>query len=78
MAHERYNAQWVEEQGFGLSLRSFGAEIAGAVDRLLAPANYRRFQRRVAATRNRAVFEIPEMLDGILAPRTREQTVLAG
>ena len=67
MAHERYNADWVEKQGVGLVVRSFAGEIAGAVRDLLAPENYARFQRRAANTRNTAVYEIPELLDGILS-----------
>jgi hypothetical protein len=67
MAHERYNADWVEKQGVGLVVRSFAGEIAGAVRDLLAPENYARFRRRAANTRNTAVYEIPELLDGILS-----------
>src|SRR5204863_9722805 len=67
MAHERYNADWVEEQGVGLVVRSFSAEIAGAVRTLLLPENYDRFRRRATAMRNMAVYEIPELLEGILS-----------
>jgi 1,2-diacylglycerol 3-beta-galactosyltransferase len=66
MAHERYNAEWVQEQGVGIAVKSFDREIRGAVERLLAPHNYERFRERAAGMRNRAVYEIPELLDGIL------------
>jgi 1,2-diacylglycerol 3-beta-galactosyltransferase len=66
MAHERYNAQWVEEQGVGIAVKSFVREIRGAVEHLLAPENYERFRDRAAGIRNRAVYEIPDLLDGIL------------
>jgi 1,2-diacylglycerol 3-beta-galactosyltransferase len=66
LAHERYNAQWVEEQGVGMVVRSFARDIARAVGDLLAPANYARYRERAAMTRNFAVFEIPEMLERIL------------
>jgi 1,2-diacylglycerol 3-beta-galactosyltransferase len=69
MAHERYNARWVEEQGVGIAVSSFPADIRGAVDRLLIPETYERCRKRAAATRNRAVFEIPDLLEGILAAR---------
>ncbi|HTS25142.1 MAG TPA: glycosyltransferase [Bryobacteraceae bacterium] len=67
MAHERYNAAWVEEQGVGLVVRSFSAEIAEAVRTLLAPENYGRFRQRAAEMGNSAVFEIPDLLEGILS-----------
>ena len=66
MAHERYNADWIEEQGVGLVVRSFSGEIAGAVQTLLAPENYVRFRQRAAALRNNAVYEIPGLLENIV------------
>src|SRR5882762_6794654 len=52
MAHERYNADWVEKHGVGLVVRSFSGELAGAVRTLLAPRNYARYRRRAAEMRN--------------------------
>ena len=69
MAHERYNADWVEEMGVGLVLRNFTTELAGAVQTMLAPENYERFRGRAAVMRNLAVYEIPDMLAGILSSR---------
>jgi 1,2-diacylglycerol 3-beta-galactosyltransferase len=69
MAHERYNADWVEEMGVGLVVGSFATELAGAVRTLLAPENYQRFRVRAAAIRNWAVYEIPDLLAGILSNR---------
>jgi UDP-N-acetylglucosamine:LPS N-acetylglucosamine transferase len=63
---ERYNAQWVAEGGYGIAVRNFRKEIAVAVAGMLDPERRRRFVERVAANRNRAVFEIPEILEGIL------------
>jgi 1,2-diacylglycerol 3-beta-galactosyltransferase len=75
MAHERYNAEWVEEQGVGLVVRNFSSGIGEAVRTLLAPGNYDRYRHRAAEMRNSAVFEIPDLLEGILsttpAGRTR-------
>jgi 1,2-diacylglycerol 3-beta-galactosyltransferase len=71
MAHERYNAEWVEEQGVGVVVGSFSAEISDAVRKLLAPENYERFRQRAAAARTSAVFEIPDLLEGILANEER-------
>jgi UDP-N-acetylglucosamine:LPS N-acetylglucosamine transferase len=67
MAHERYNADWIEDQGVGLVVRNFSTEIRDAVRTLLAPPNYQRFRERASAVRNRAVYEIPDLLEGILA-----------
>jgi len=67
MAHELYNADWVEEQGVGLAVRNLSTGIAEAVRTLLAPENYDRFRRRAAEMRNYAVYEIPDLLEGILA-----------
>jgi UDP-N-acetylglucosamine:LPS N-acetylglucosamine transferase len=78
MAHERYNADWVEEQGVGLVVRSFPNDIFGAVENLLAPQNFERFRERAAGMRNSAVYEIPEFLEKILSTSLRKRQVLAG
>jgi 1,2-diacylglycerol 3-beta-galactosyltransferase len=66
MVHERYNAEWVEECGAGIAVGSFSSEIRSAVAHLLAPGNYARFRERAAALDNRAVYEIPDLLAGIM------------
>ncbi len=65
LPQERYNAHWVREQGVGLVVRGF-REIGAAVEELLKPENYARFRANAAAVQNRAVFEIPDMLERIL------------
>ncbi|HEY1205654.1 MAG: glycosyltransferase [Bryobacteraceae bacterium] len=65
LPQERYNAEWVVEQGVGLVLPNFRG-IADAVRELLEPANFARYRARAAAIENRAVFEIPEFLEKIL------------
>jgi 1,2-diacylglycerol 3-beta-galactosyltransferase len=67
MAHERYNTEWVEELGAGIVVESFSRQLAGAIDRLLEPANFARYREHAAATQNRAVYEIPAILEAILA-----------
>ncbi len=69
LPQERYNADWVEEEGVGITLGSFKKGIVGAVRQMLEPARRCEFLRRVNAQKNRAVFEIPEILEGILAKR---------
>ncbi len=66
LPQERYNAEWVTEQGVGIALRSFRGEVVGAVRRMIDPGQRRKFACRVAALKNRAVFEIPDILAEIL------------
>ena len=65
LPQERYNAVWIREQGVGLVLPNF-RRISSAVDELLDPAAYARFRAAAAALQNRAVFEIPDILELIL------------
>lgn len=75
LPQERYNADWIHEQGVGLVLKNFRA-ISTAVDELLAPSNYERFCAATGRLRNRAVFEIPDILERIL--QRHETDGLAG
>jgi hypothetical protein len=65
LPQERYNAQWLREQGAGIVLPDFRG-IANAVDALLEPAAYAGFRAATERMHNRAVFEIPEILERIL------------
>jgi hypothetical protein len=65
LPQERYNAEWVKEKGVGIVLKSFEA-VADGVKRMLEPSNLAEFRKNVAAQQNRAVFEIPEILAGLL------------
>jgi hypothetical protein len=70
LPQERYNVQWVVEQNVGLSLHSF-REIVPAVEHLLEPGTFAEYRKNAGLHPNRAVFEIPEFLEGIVQ---REQT----
>jgi 1,2-diacylglycerol 3-beta-galactosyltransferase len=65
LPQERYNAEWVTENGVGMVLKNF-RRIGDAVGRLLEPETYDRFRTAAAAHANRAVFEIPDILARIL------------
>ena len=65
MPQEKYNAQWVREKQVGLVVSDF-KHISRAVEELLAPENDSRFRANAQALRNRAVFEIPEILERIM------------
>ena len=64
LPQERYNTDWVREQGIGIVLPNF-RRIARAVDELLEPAAYARFRTASERLSNRAVFEIPDILERI-------------
>ncbi len=64
LPQERYNADWVAGQGMGIVLRNF-REVAGAVEKLLEPAAYAQFRAAAERLQNRAVFEIPDILQAI-------------
>jgi len=65
LPQERYNAQWVVEQNIGVSVASH-REFPRAVAEILRPEKFERFRANAAALNNRAVFEIPEILRGML------------
>jgi 1,2-diacylglycerol 3-beta-galactosyltransferase len=66
LAHELYNTEWIEELGAGIVVDNFSRDIADAVHTLLMPPNYEKYRDRAAATRNMAVYEIPDILADIL------------
>ncbi len=63
MPQERFNTRWVTEQGVGRVVRSVKA-LPDAVAAVLAdlPA----LRRRVTSINNRAVYEVPQILSGLL------------
>jgi hypothetical protein len=65
LPQERYNTEWIREKEVGVVLPSF-REIDNAVRMLLEPAQFARLRANAAAIKNRAVFEIPDMLDQLL------------
>jgi UDP-N-acetylglucosamine:LPS N-acetylglucosamine transferase len=64
MPQERYNTEWLLENRMGIVLPSF-AEIASGVDQLLEPASFAELKRNARAYSNRALFEMPVILDTI-------------
>ena len=62
LPQERYNAEWVTEKGYGIVVPSF-KKIAPAVQRLLQSAIFDEFRRRVSEYSNRALFEVPAILE---------------
>jgi 1,2-diacylglycerol 3-beta-galactosyltransferase len=65
MPQERYNTEWVAEKRLGIVLRSFG-EIAQGVEHMLQPGTFAELRGNARAYSNRALFEVPAILDEVL------------
>ncbi len=66
MPQERYNAQWVREQGVGIVVSSL-SQLPAAALRMIEGLN--EFHAATARIDNRAVFEVPELLANLLQPQ---------
>ena len=75
MPQERWNTTWVEQHGLGLVLRSF-EHVDQTVPRLLQ--DLPGFQARVSGMHNRAVFELPRLLERILAQASGRPAPVSG
>ncbi|MFY9906675.1 MAG: glycosyltransferase [Terriglobales bacterium] len=62
LPQERYNAEWVTENGYGIVVPTF-KKIALAVQRLLEPATFAEFRRKAGEYSNRTLFEVPAVLE---------------
>jgi 1,2-diacylglycerol 3-beta-galactosyltransferase len=69
LPQERYNTQWVTEKGFGVVVDSF-KDIQAGVQGLLESRNFAELRRQVGAYSNRALFEVPVILDQCLGRRS--------
>ena len=65
LPQERYNAEWVLEKSVGIVLPGF-RDIDRAVRELLEPDRFATVRSAVENIENRAVFEIPDILAGLL------------
>jgi 1,2-diacylglycerol 3-beta-galactosyltransferase len=66
LPQERYNADWLEEQGVGMVLNSFRGIEAAASD-LLTAGKLEQMRQRAACLENRALFEIPAVLAKVMS-----------
>ncbi len=71
LPQERYNAEWVREQGVGMVLKNF-RRIENAVRELLSSDRLSQMKAKIASLNNRAVFEIPRVLERILSAANAE------
>ena len=70
MVQERFNTDWIANNRVGVVLHSF-AEIATAIVPMLDPERLAQFRENAAALNNRAIFEIPEILDAVIERHLR-------
>lgn len=70
LPQERYNAEWVREKQVGLVVANFD-DISDTVRRLLEKETFAQFQCNAKKMRNRALFEIPDILSKILQQSNR-------
>jgi 1,2-diacylglycerol 3-beta-galactosyltransferase len=76
LPQERYNATWVTEKQVGIAVENFRT-IVPAVEQLLSDGTLERLRANAAALPNRAVFEIPDLLEQILERSAAASPVLA-
>jgi len=76
MVQERYNTEWIERHQLGMVLRSFNEIVAG-IAQMLDPQRLAHFRSRVRALNNRAVFEIPDLLEALIAAAPGESAPAA-
>jgi 1,2-diacylglycerol 3-beta-galactosyltransferase len=76
MVQERYNTEWIERNQFGVVLRSFN-EIGTGIGQMLDPERLAHFHSRVSALHNRAVFEISDLLEGLIVAAPGESAPAA-
>jgi 1,2-diacylglycerol 3-beta-galactosyltransferase len=74
LPQERYAADWIQEREVGLTIPSF-RQIRAAVETFLEPETFTRYRANVATIKNQAVFEIPAILNQIIA--THHQSVVS-
>jgi UDP-N-acetylglucosamine:LPS N-acetylglucosamine transferase len=65
LVQERFNTDWIARHRLGLVVRSF-RQVAGAIAHLLEANHLAEFRAKAASIKNRAVFEVPEILERLL------------
>ena len=79
LPQERYNAEWVKEKEVGIVLDNFRS-VPDGVKKIVEPATLARLKNNVKALNNQALFEIPDILAGLMLESEQQkdqQAVLA-
>ncbi len=66
MVQERFNTDWIVRNGLGIVMPSF-RQIASAVSTMLDRKQFLLLRASVKALDNRAVFEVPEILEALIS-----------
>ena len=66
LPQERYNSEWLTQNGLGVVLESFRGIESAVSDLLTSDGELNRMRERAASVRNQALYEIPEILNRIL------------
>jgi UDP-N-acetylglucosamine:LPS N-acetylglucosamine transferase len=66
LPQERYNCDWIRERGVGMVAPNF-RQVDRVAAELLEPAAFERLRANTRAVENRAIFEIPDILERIMA-----------
>jgi len=66
LPQERYNAEWLTGNGYGIVLKSFRRIEQAVREHILSGDELKQMRARVAGVKNHAVFEIPAILTQIL------------
>ena len=74
LPQERFNTEWVKAKSVGVVLKSFEDVVSG-VKEMLEPTKLSEFKENVAAQNNRAIFEIMEILQKLLANADRNSSL---
>jgi hypothetical protein len=65
LPQERYNTEWLVENQVGIVLKNF-REVASGAQQMLEPSTLTAFRENVRKIENRALFEISDILTGLL------------
>lgn len=65
LVHERYNADWIQEEGMGIVIRSF-SEVTSAVEQFMDADKFEHYRQIVTAYENNAVYEVCDLIESLL------------
>jgi UDP-N-acetylglucosamine:LPS N-acetylglucosamine transferase len=71
MPQERYNGRWLREKRLGVVVRDF-TQIETALEQMLDETTFQELRLNVSNYRNNAVFEVPSILDDVMASKAME------
>jgi len=69
LPQERYNSEWLTENGYGVVLKSFNGIEATVRELLSSDDGLNKMRQRTAQVQNRAIYEIPAILSEIYGQR---------